>query len=34
MEDWGDLAERYVVIGKMLTKWIQQLAKDDRRVRG
>ena len=34
MEEWGDLSDRYVVIGKMLTKWIQQLVRVDRPVRG
>jgi four helix bundle protein len=33
-EEYGDLSGRYVVIGKMLTRWIQQLVRDDRRVRG
>jgi four helix bundle protein len=33
-EEWSGVSERYIVIGKMLTRWIQQLTRDDRRTRG
>jgi hypothetical protein len=33
-DEFGDLTDRYVVIGKRLTRWIQELVKEDRKIRG
>jgi four helix bundle protein len=33
-EECGSLSNRYVVIGKRLTRWIQELVRTDRRDRG
>jgi hypothetical protein len=33
-DECASLGDRYVVIGKRLTKWIQELMKADRRDRG